>query len=188
MRKLITTILAAVSLVACKPETYTGPLDSPVGNWDGVKAEYYFNGEMVGETDECQYSAISFYKDGLCCIEGVKGSFPYSYDDTSGRLAVDNTIWSVNTLTGAEMVLEYLETIYTEDEQPRVEENVTPYAEYKGFTIYSDNRGYYYENAVQTKIYCTAFTSKDENGATVIDFWYDHHIDHFIPLVVEVKK
>lgn len=189
MRRLILSIMAASTLAACKPEVYTGPLDSPVGNWDGVKAEYYFNGEMVGEADECQYSAISFFKDGLCCIEGVKGTFPYSYDNASGILTVDNTVWSVATLTGEEMVLSYLETTYTEDGSTApAEETVTPYAEYKGFTIYSDNRGYYYENASQDKIYCSAFTSKDESGATITDFWYDTHTDHFITLVVEVKK
>ena len=122
MRKFILSILAATSLAACQPETYTGPLDSPIGNWDGVKAEYYFAGDWVAEVNECEYSAVSFYEDGLCCIEGVKGAFPYTYDNSTGLLTVDNTVWAVQTLTGAEMVLEYLETIFSEEGEEGQEE------------------------------------------------------------------
>ena len=182
MRPFIISILAAASLAACKPETYTGPLDSPVGNWDGIQAEYYFNGDLVGETDVCEYSAISFFKDGLCCIEGIKGSFPYTYDHSSGILVVENTIWTIPTLTGGEMILKYLETTYLEGAAAFVSEVALP-IEYKGVTIDADTYGYYYETGQGDKVYCRFYGTKD-----AIDFWYDTHTDHFIPLVVEVKK
>ena len=186
MKRLISSILAIAALAACKPETYTGPLDSPVGSWDGVKAEYYFNGEMVGEVDECQYTAISFYKDGLCCIEGVKGAFPYTYEHSSGMLVIENTIWTVHTLTGAEMTLKYLETTYLTEST--FESEMPLPVEYKGTTINADEYGYYYESGPNDKIYCNFFGGRDESGTLVIDFWYDTHTDHFIPLVVETKK
>ena len=182
MKRLILSILAAASLIACKPEVYTGPLDSPVGSWDGVKAEYYFNGEMVGEVDVCEYSAISFFKDGLCCIEGIKGAFPYTYEHSSGILVIENTIWTVPTLTGAEMVLKYLETTYLED-SPAFESQLTLPLEYKGVTIDADTYGYYYETGQGDKTYCRFYGTTES-----IDFWYDTHTDHFIPLVVETKK
>jgi hypothetical protein len=200
MKKLILTAMAAAALAACKPEAYTGPLDSPVGNWEGVHTDYYFDGEMVGEAEDCQYSAISFYKDGLCCIEGIKGAFAYVYDPTFSRLTVDNIIWSVTTLTGAEMVLEYIETIFPEPiapveaqdegiEGPQPDKNgiILP-AEYKGKTIGADSNGYYYETAGQERVYCNFYGAVDEAGTLVIDFWYDNHVDHFIPLVVEASK
>ena len=186
MKRLILSIMAAAGLVACKPEAYTGPLDSPVGNWDGVRAEYYFDGEMVGEVDVCQYSAISFYKDGLCCIEGVKGAFPYTYDQAFDLLTIDNTTWSVCTLTGAEMVLEYIETTHPEGYE-HVSVLELP-IEYNGRTINADKNGYYYEVNNGQTVECNFYGSADETGALVIDFWYDTHIDHFIPLVVETKK
>ena len=208
MRKAFISILAAAGLAACKPVEYTGPLDSPVGNWDGAYTEYFFDGDMVGEAEGCQYTAISFYKDGLCCIEGVKGTFPYTYDTAFNRLTVDKTIWAVKVLTGAKMVLEYIETIYPdpidpvnpaegeeveegeeEDSGPQPDRNgvILP-AEYKGKTILSDSNGYYYEGNDQERIYCHFFGAKDETGTLVIDFWYDSHVDYFVPLVVEVKK
>lgn len=224
MRKFILSILAATSLAACQPETYTGPLGSPIGNWDGVKAEYYFAGDWVAEVNECEYSAVSFYEDGLCCIEGVKGAFPYTYDNSTGLLTVDNTVWAVQTLTGAEMVLEYLETIFSEEgqqEQSKAdnagepEDPGTPEGpetpeipevkpdenglilpiEYNGVSINADEYGYYYESG-HVIVYCKFYAAKDasgaiikdESGAVAIEFWYDSHIDHFIPLVVEAKK
>lgn len=195
MRKLLLSILAAAAMTACKPEAYTGPLDSPVGNWDGVHTEYFFDSEMVAEAEGCQYSAISFYKDGLCCIEGVKGAFPYTYDPALGQLTVDKTVWSVNTLTGAEMVLEYIETLYPDpvapdsqpDSQPDSNGVVLP-VEYKGKTINADSNGYYYEAGNTDRVYCFFYGAKDETGTLIIDFWYDSHADYFIPLVVEVKK
>ena len=186
MKRFLAGILTAASLIACKPETYTGPLDSPVGNWDGVKAEYYFNGEMVGEIENCQYSAISFYKDGLCCIEGVKGAFPYTYDDKYLTLTVDNITWYVSQLTGTEMVLEYIETTHPEGYE-HVNVLELP-IEYNGRTINADKNGYYYEVNNGQTVDCNFYGSVDETGALVIDFWYDTHIDHFIPLVVETKK
>jgi hypothetical protein len=210
MRKLIIFFAAAMVLAACKPEIHTGPLDSPIGNWDGVKAEYYFNGEWVAETQECEYPAISFYKEGLCCIEGVKGAFPYTYDNASGIMVVDSTVWAVKTLTGTEMVLEYLERIISEDDEPETpelpEEPEVPEVkpdenglilpvEYNGVNISADKHGYYYECGYE-RIYCqfygtkdeTGTLLKDESGAVIIEFWYDGHIDHFIPLVRELKK
>lgn len=195
MRKFLLSILAAAAMTACKPEAYTGPLDSPVGNWDGVHTEYFFDGEMVAEAEGCQYSAISFYKDGLCCIEGVKGAFPYTYDPALGQLTVDKTVWSVNTLTGAEMVLEYIETLYPDPIDPEQEPDSQPDSngvvlpvEYKGKTINADSNGYYYEAGNTDRIYCFFYGAKDEAGTLIIDFWYNSHVDHFIPLVVEVKK
>lgn len=195
MRKLLLSILAAAAMTACKPEVYTGPLDSPVGNWDGVHTEYFFDGEMVAEAEGCQYSAISFYKDGLCCIEGVKGAFPYTYDPALGQLTVDKTVWSVNTLTGAEMVLEYIETLYPDPIDPEQEPDSQPDSngvvlpvEYKGKTINADSNGYYYETGNTDRIYCFFYGAKDEAGTLIIDFWYNSRVDHFIPLVVEVKK
>ena len=195
MRKLLLSILAAAAMTACKPEVYTGPLDSPVGNWDGVHTEYFFDGEMVAEAEGCQYSAISFYKDGLCCIEGGKGAFPYTYDPALGQLTVDKTVWSVNTLTGAEMVLEYIETLYPDPIDPEQEPDSQPDSngvvlpvEYKGKTINADSNGYYYETGNTDRIYCFFYGAKDEAGTLIIDFWYNSRVDHFIPLVVEVKK
>ena len=208
MKKLIFIILAAASLAACKPEVYTGKLDSPVGNWDGVRSEYYFNGEWVAETQECEYPAISFYQGGLCCIEGVKGAFPYTYDSSTELLIVDSTVWAVQTLTGTEMVLEYLERIISEDDEPETPElpeepempEVKPDenglilpVEYNGVDINADEHGYYYEYYYECgyeRIYCqfygtkdeTGTLLKDESGAVIIEFWYDRHIDYFIPL------
>lgn len=212
MKRFLTGILTLAALAACKPEEYTGPLDSPVGNWDGVKTDYYFNGKMVGEAEGCMYPAISFYQEGLCCIEGVKGTFPYIYDHSSGLLQIDNTYWKVQTMTGAEMVIEYIETVFPEDSgtqqadensagpsvpedpiEPDVPE-VKPDANgiiiptsYAGISIFSDKNGYYYESGSK-KVYCNFFGGKDDTGTLIIDFWYDRHIDHFIPLVVEAKK
>lgn len=203
MKRILAGILTLAAIAACKPDTYTGPLDSPVGNWEGVKTEYYFNGQMVGEADACGYTAISFYKEGLCCIEGVKGTFPYTYENASGMMVIDKTVWQVKTLTGAEMVMDYVETIFPEDDtaqqadagtsEPEAPE-VKPDAngiilptEYDGVTIYADKNGYYYESG-EDKIYCNFYGGKDETGTLIIDFWYDTHTDHFIPLVREVKK
>lgn len=218
MKRILAGVLTLAALAACKPDTYTGPLDSPVGNWEGVKTEYYFNGQMVGAADACGYTAISFYKDGLCCIEGVKGAFPYTYENASGMMVIDKTVWQVKTLSGAEMVMDYVETIFPEDdtvqpadagtsepeesdgdegseepvepEVPEVKPDVNGIilpAEYDGVTIYADKNGYYYESG-EDKIYCNFYGGKDESGVLIIDFWYDTHTDHFIPLVREVKK
>jgi len=215
--KKILYILLAFTAFACQPDPYLGPLDSPVGNWEGIKGDYYFDGEIVAELDSCVFSAISFYKQGYCCIEGVKGAFPYIYDHSSGDLQIDSTLWSVSTLTGAEMVMTFVDRIYPERIDPPVddttksdtdasdsetgedsteeEDTVKPDkngvilpAEYKDFVIEADHNGYYYINTSGNTIYCNFKGYKDEKDSLIIDFWYDSHTNHFIPLVVEAKK
>ena len=136
MRRL-TSICAAViaalaAFAACQPEAYTGPLDYPEGNWDGIRSEYFFNGEKVADVDSCETLGVSFYKQGLCCFEGIKGAFPYTYDNETKYLQIDSTLWEVSVLTGAELVMTYLYTLYpSEPETPEVaseegEEPVVP--------------------------------------------------------------
>ena len=215
MKKIIIYIvcLAGFLAVSCKPDAYTGPLDSPVGNWEGIRSQYLFNGEQVADIDSCETTAISFYKQGLCCIEGKKGAFPYIYDQETGHLQIDNSLWQVLTLTGAEVVMQYLYTAYPPEETPEVapaseetpetpdtpEEPEVPEvkpdangvilpAEYHGFTIDSDTNGYFYKNEADETVYCNFKGWKDESGTLIIDFWYDSHIDHFIPLVIPTTK
>ena len=215
MKKIIIYIvcLAGFLAVSCKPDAYTGPLDSPVGNWEGVRSQYLFNGEQVADIDSCETTAISFYKQGLCCIEGKKGAFPYIYDQETGHLQIDNSLWQVLTLTGAEVVMQYLYTVYPPEETPEVapaseetpetpdtpEEPEVPEvkpdangvilpAEYNGFTIESNTNGYFYKNEADETIYCNFKGWKNEADSLIIDFWYDSHIDHFIPLVVTAAK
>ena len=215
MKKIIIYIvcLAGFLAVSCKPDAYTGPLDSPVGNWEGIRSQYLFNGEQVADIDSCETTAISFYKQGLCCIEGKKGAFPYIYDQETGHLQIDNSLWQVLTLTGAEVVMQYLYTAYPPEETPEVapaseetpetpdtpEEPEVPEvkpdangvilpAEYNGFTITSNTNGYFYKNETDEIVYCNFKGWKDESGTLIIDFWYDSHIDHFIPLVVTTTK
>lgn len=236
MRRL-TSICAAViaalaAFAACQPEAYTGPLDYPEGNWDGIRSEYFFNGEKVADVDSCETLGVSFYKQGLCCFEGVKGAFPFKYDDQTRYLQIDSTLWEVSVLTGAELVMTYLYTLYpSEPETPEVaseegeepvepsepvdpseptdpenpEEPVEPEvpevpevkpdkngvvlpAEYNGCEISADKNGYFYINEADEKVYCKFKGWTDENKTLIIDFWYDRHTDHFIPLVVETKK
>lgn len=233
MKKIIIYIvcLAGFLAVSCKPDAYTGPLDSPVGNWEGVRSQYLFNGEQVADIDSCETTAISFYKQGLCCIEGKKGAFPYIYDQETGHLQIDNSLWQVLTLTGAEVVMQYLYTAYPPEETPEVapasenpqdgsettpddsgdgteetpetpdtpEEPEVPEvkpdangvilpAEYNGFTIESNTNGYFYKNEADETVYCNFKGWKNEADSLIIDFWYDSHIDHFIPLVVTTTK
>ena len=124
MRKLLLIFTIAITaLMACQPEVYTGPLDSPAGNWEGVRSEYFFNGEKVADLDSCETLGISFYKQGLCCIEGVKGAFPYVYDDNTKYLQIDSTLWEVSVMTGTELVMTYLYTLYpSEPEKPETPE------------------------------------------------------------------
>ena len=117
-RLLIIFAFAIAAFAACQPEAYTGPLDSPVGNWTGVRSEYFFNGEKVADIDSCETVGIAFYKQGLCCIENVKGAFPYTYDNETGYLQIDMSLWEVSVLTGAEMVMTYLYTAYPSDSLP----------------------------------------------------------------------
>ena len=124
MRKLLLIFAIAVTaVIACQPEVYTGPLDSPAGNWEGVRSEYFFNGEKVADLDSCETLGISFYKQGLCCIEGVKGAFPFTYDNDTRYLQIDSTLWEVSVMTGTELVMTYLYTLYpSEPETPETPE------------------------------------------------------------------
>ena len=117
MKRLLYIAFAFIAF-SCQPEPYSGPLDSPVGNWSGYKGEYFFNGEMVAELDSCEFKGISFYKQGYCCIEGVKGAFPYVYNESNGDLQIDSTLWHVPTLTGAEMIMEFVDRIYPPEPEP----------------------------------------------------------------------
>lgn len=117
----LAALTTLVSLASCQPEAYTGPLDYPTGNWEGVRSEYFFNGEKVADIDSCETLGISFYKQGLCCLEGVKGAFPFTYDGQTGYLQIDMSLWEVSVLTGAELVMTYLYTVYpAEPETPEV--------------------------------------------------------------------
>ena len=218
MRRL-TSICAAViaaltTFAACQPEAYTGPLDYPEGNWDGIRSEYFFNGEKVADVDSCETLGVSFYKQGLCCFEGVKGAFPFKYDDQTRYLQIDSSLWEVSVLTGAELVMTYLYTLYpsepetlevaseeveepTEPEDPGEREvpdvkpdknGVVLPAEYNGCEINADKNGYFYINEAAEKIYCKFKGWTDQDKTLIIDFWYDRHTDYFIPLVVETKK
>lgn len=127
MRRFILIFAAALTalaaLEACQPEAYTGPLDYPEGNWDGIRSEYFFNGEKVADLDSCETLGVSFYKQGLCCFEGVKGAFPFTYDNESKYLQIDMSLWEVSVLTGAELVMTYLYTVYPADpEEPETPE------------------------------------------------------------------
>ena len=218
MRRL-TSICAAViaalaAFAACQPEAYTGPLDYPEGNWDGIRSEYFFNGEKVADVDSCETLGVSFYKQGLCCFEGVKGAFPFKYDDLTRYLQIDSSLWEVSVLTGAELVMTYLYTLYpsepetlevaseeveeptdpeepVEPEVPEVKPDkngvVLP-AEYNGCEINADKNGYFYINESAEKVYCKFKGWTDQDQVLNIDFWYDRHTDYFIPLVVETNK
>ena len=125
MRRLILIFAIAIAaLAACQPEAYTGPLDSPIGNWRGVRSEYFFNGEKVADVDSCETVGIAFYKQGLCCIENVKGAFPFTYDNDTRYLQIDSSLWEVSVLTGAEMVMTYLYTLYPADPEPEEPETL----------------------------------------------------------------
>ena len=124
--KRFAIILSALLLAACKPDAYLGPLDSPVGNWEGYKGEYFFDGELVAELDSCEFKGISFYKQGFCCIEGVKGAFSYVYNESNGDLQIDSTLWHVPTLTGAEMIMEFVDRIYPPEPEPEPEPEPAP--------------------------------------------------------------
>ena len=221
MRRL-TSICAAViaalaAFAACQPEAYTGPLDYPDGSWEGIRSEYFFNGEKVADVDSCETLGVSFYKQGLCCFEGVKGAFPFKYDDQTRYLQIDSSLWEVSVLTGAELVMTYLYTLYpSEPETPEVasedgeepdqpsepEEPVEPEvpevkpdkngvilpAEYNGCEISADKNGYFYIDESAEKVYCKFKGWTDQEKTLIIDFWYDRHTDYFIPLVVETKK
>ena len=203
MKKILFILMLGIAAISCKPTPYLGPLDSPVGNWEGIKGQYRFNGEMVAELDSCVFSAISFYRQGYCCIEGMNGAFPFIYDNESGDLQIDSTLWSVKTLTGAEMVMDFVDRIYpeapvtdpeadqeagsetpkedTQEGQTAPDKNgvILP-AEYKGFTIEADRNGYFYINDSGKTVYCNFKGMKNEADSLIIDFWYDTHTNHFV--------
>lgn len=192
MKKILFILMLGIAAISCKPTPYLGPLDSPVGNWEGIKGQYRFNGEMVAELDSCVFSAISFYRQGYCCIEGMKGAFPFIYDNESGDLQIDSTLWSVKTLTGAEMVMDFVDRIYPEAPETDPEEDtqegqsapdkngvILP-AEYKGFTIEADRNGYFYINDSGKTVYCNFKGTKNDADSLIIDFWYDTHTNHFV--------
>lgn len=184
-----------VIINSCKPDIYKGPLDNPYGNWLGVHTDYFFNSETVAQTDACGYSVISFYRQGLCCIEGHKGALPFSYDHESSSLEVGQDRWTVTTLTGAEMVLEFIGTVIPEQEpddnggETGTEENedgldrngIKLPAEFKGMTITSDGTAYFYTDKNGKQVRCYFVGTKDENGTTKVDFWFDTHTDRFVP-------
>ena len=126
MKRLIYIISLAFLAFACKPAPYLGPLDSPVGNWEGYRGEYFFNGEKVAELDSCEFKGISFYKQGFCCIEGVKGAFPFIYNESNGDLQIDSALWSVPTLTGEGMIMKFVDRIYPPEPEPENPEGGKP--------------------------------------------------------------
>lgn len=194
LKTLILVCGALVAISSCKPDIYKGPLDNPYGNWLGVHTDYFFNSETVAQTDACGYSVISFYRQGLCCIEGHKGTLPFSYDHESSSLEVGQDRWTVTTLTGAEMVLEFIETVIPE---PEPDDNggeetdtddgsgdgngIKLPAEFKGMTITSDGTAYFYTDKNGKQIRCYFVGTKDENGTTRVDFWFDTYTDRFVP-------
>ena len=147
----------------------------------------------------------------------MKGAFAYTYDQETGYLQIDNSLWQVLTLTGAEVVMQYLYTAYPPEETPEETPEVSPAAEetpetpetpedpevpevkpdangvilpaeYNGFTITSNTNGYFYKNEADETVYCNFKGWKNESDSLIIDFWYDSHIDHFIPLVIPTTK
>jgi hypothetical protein len=214
MKKVLYILVLGLISFACKPAAYIGPLDSPVGNWQGTGCDYYFNGELVGDADSSYYSAMTFYKEGLVCIEGVKGAFPFSYDPQTHILQIDSLSWAVVNLHSEDMTLKYLGRIYPtppssdevkSDENPEEgetpgeepEEDLGPKpdkngiilpAEYRGFTIDADSNDYYYISSSGVKTYCTPVGQLNAEGLMDIALWYDTRTDYYGPLVVEVKK
>ena len=214
MKKVLYILVLGLISFACKPAAYIGPLDSPVGNWQGIGCDYYFNGEPVGDADSSYYSAMTFYKDGLVCIEGVKGAFPFSYDPQTHILQIDSLSWAVVNLHSEDMTLKYLGRIYPtppssdevksdenpekgetpgeepeEDLRPKPDKNgiILP-AEYRGFTIDADSNDYYYISSSGVKTYCTPVGQLNAEGLMDIALWYDTRTDYYGPLVVEVEK
>ncbi len=189
LKALILTCGALITISSCKPDIYKGPLDNPYGNWLGVHTDYFFNSETVAQTDACGYSVISFYKQGLCCIEGHKGTLPFSYDHEASSLEVGQDRWTVTTLTGAEMVLEFIGTENgdgsedgNEENEDRLDDNgIKLPAEFKGMTITSDGTAYFYTDKNGNQVRCYFVGTKDENGTTKVDFWFDTHTDRFVP-------
>lgn len=200
MRKLL-IILGILATVSCKPEVYLGPLDSPLGNWKCVDSRYRFAGEDVYEDSVCFYSAISFYKDSLCCIQGIKGAFKWTYDSDS--LVVDSTIWKVVEMSGRQMELDYLGRIPkpatvpsapdapdtqtegdaengNDDDDSAVGEDC-PTVEYKGRTIETDGSAYWYLNSTGERIPCFPKEKSEEDGSVTVICWWDTRSDLYKP-------
>ena len=171
-------LIGLISLFACKPEVYLGPLDSPIGNWQGVISKYYFNGEYVYEAPGCTYSAISFYKDSLCCIEGVKGAFKWNY--TSDSLIVDTTVWRVSELTGKMMNLDYLGVIEQNASGITEGESTAAY-EYNKTAIYSDGLKYWYMDAEGIAVACFPIVGKATDGSDSTICWWNTRSDFYKP-------
>lgn len=181
---------ALFMLFSCKPSLYTGQLDNPYGNWRGVHTEYRFNGAEVSSADSCAYNVISFYRQGLCCIKGHKGALSYSYDPDESVMEIGTDVWRVNVLTGAEMILEFLddkapvggpeipEEGEQEDSEP--ESSLVP-TEYRGVTIVQEGGKYVYTDKSGNKVRCYCESSNDSDGNLTIRFWYDTHTDRFEP-------
>ena len=190
MRKYL-IIGALFLLAACKPEVYLGPLDSPLGNWKSLSSKLYFDGENVFEDTLCFYPAISFYKDTLCCIEGVKGAFAWSYE--SDRLIVDSVEWKAVELTGKQMALDYIGRLYApedsmlqpaeenSEEESAEEEGELPRVEYKGKTIETDGLNYWYTDESGMKVPCYPREQKEEDGTVKIICWWDTRSDLYKP-------
>ena len=187
MRKVL-IFICFLAIAACKPEVYLGPLDSPIGNWKGVVSKYYFNGENVYEAPGCTYSAISFYKDSLCCIEGIKGTFKWTYSGDS--LVVDSTIWKVTDLSGRKMDLDYLgmieKSVTIQEEDVTNEGSQEPQEpqepiEYKGQSIETDGKKHWYLNTEGESVPCFPVNGTAEDGSATIVCWWDTRSDSYKP-------
>lgn len=176
MKKLSIIVCLAALALSCKPEVYTGPLDSPVGNWKHSWSEFYFNGEQVGSLDTCEYSAISFYDNDLCCIEGMKGAFHYRHSNDS--LVIDSaTVWKVESLYGDKMTLKHLGEIKPKT-YPKYKDITVP-QEYRDKTIDEYRNGYYYIGETQDTIQCRPVRHMDTDSTMVLDFWFDSRCDTY---------
>ena len=194
MKKVIFAFAVAMILsVACKPKVYLGPLDSPIGNWRSSESIYYFNEKTVWQDNSCEYSAISFYKDSLCCIEGRKGAFKYYMSEVDDSLVVDSIAWHIEELTGRFLKLDYLEDLRWKSEAAEegtddgsssngTKEPIVLPVQYEGMTIVSDGKkGYMYSDAEGNDIPCRYISHTDENGDLVIDCWFDSRHDTYKP-------
>lgn len=173
--KRILILLGILAIASCEPKAYLGPLDNPLGNWKEVVSKYYFNGEYVYEAPGCTYSAISFYKDSLCCIEGIKGAFKWTYSGDS--LVVDSTIWKVTDLSGRRMNLDYLGVV----KKPAADVMVTVTITYNGQSIETDGGKYWYTNADGKTVPCFPVNGTAEDGSETILCWWDTRSDYYNP-------
>ena len=176
--KRVLILIGFLALAACKPATYLGPLDSPLGNWKETISKYYFNGEYVYESPGCTYSAISFYEDSLCCIEGIKGTFKWNY--SSDSLIVDTTVWRVTELSGRMMNLDYLGVIKNIVSGISEDESTAEY-EYNETAIYSNGSEYWYKDAEGVNIACFPIIGKASDGSDSTICWWNTRSDYYKP-------